>query len=59
MALADNTRPVDVDSAENLLRKHYKLNDEIIGKKYEFGYVRDLGSRLLLKSISLTDVSFF
>ncbi|VDM97600.1 unnamed protein product [Thelazia callipaeda] len=56
VALADNTRPVDVSSAEELLKKHYELNDVITGNKYEFDYVRDLGRRLLQKNPSLEDV---
>lgn len=58
LALADNTRPVDVSSAEELLKKHYELNDDISGKKYEFEYVRDLGRRLLHKNPALNDVCF-
>lgn len=57
LALADTTRPVDVTAAEELLKKHYELNDDIGGKKYEFDYVRDLGRRLLQKNSSLNDVS--
>ncbi|EJD74610.1 beta chain spectrin [Loa loa] len=56
LALVDNTRPVDVSSAEELLKKHYELNDDISGKKYEFDYVRDLGQRLLQKNPALNDV---
>lgn len=56
LALVDNTRPVDVSSAEELLKKHYELNDDIGGKKYEFDYVRDLGQRLLQKNPTLNDV---
>ncbi|VDK61916.1 unnamed protein product [Onchocerca ochengi] len=54
--LVDNTRPVDVSSAEELLKKHYELNDDISGKKYEFDYVHDLGQRLLQKNPALNDV---
>uniref|UniRef100_A0A915PUP8 Spectrin beta chain n=1 Tax=Setaria digitata TaxID=48799 RepID=A0A915PUP8_9BILA len=56
LALADNTRPVDVSSAEELLKKHYELNDDMCGKKYEFDYARDLGERLLQKNPALNDV---
>lgn len=56
LSLVDNTRPVDVSSAEELLKKHYELNDDISGKKYEFDYVRDLGQRLLQKNFALNDV---
>ncbi|VIO98093.1 probable spectrin beta chain, putative [Brugia malayi] len=56
LILVDNTRPVDVSSAEELLKKHYELNDDISGKKYEFDYIRDLGQRLLQKNSALEDV---
>lgn len=56
LSLVDKTRPVDVSSAEELLKKHYELNDDISGKKYEFDYVRDLGQRLLQKNSALNDV---
>lgn len=54
--LEDTTRPVDVASAGELLKKHQELNEDIEGKKYEFDYVRDLGRRLLQKNPALNDV---
>uniref|UniRef100_F1KPH2 Spectrin beta chain n=1 Tax=Ascaris suum TaxID=6253 RepID=F1KPH2_ASCSU len=54
--LADKTRPVDIASAEDLLKKHYELKEDIDSKKYEFEYVRDLGKRLLQKNPSLNEV---
>lgn len=57
--LADKTRPVDIASAEDLLKKHYELKEDIDSKKYEFEYVRDLGKRLLQKNPSLNEVSYW
>ncbi|MFH4975130.1 hypothetical protein AB6A40_001839 [Gnathostoma spinigerum] len=54
--LTETPKPVNVASAEELLKRHYELSDDIASKKYEFDYVRDLGQRLLQKNPSLAKV---
>uniref|UniRef100_A0A0N5AM27 Spectrin beta chain n=1 Tax=Syphacia muris TaxID=451379 RepID=A0A0N5AM27_9BILA len=54
--LAEFPRPVDIASAEELLKKHQELKDDIDSKKYEFDYVRDLAQRLLQKNHDLPEV---
>lgn len=38
-----------VEAAEELLKAHYELRDDLRAHQDEFAYVRDLGSRLLQK----------
>uniref|UniRef100_A0A158QA40 Spectrin beta chain n=1 Tax=Enterobius vermicularis TaxID=51028 RepID=A0A158QA40_ENTVE len=53
--LEEYPRPVDVASAEDLLKKHRELKDDIDGKKYDFDYVRDLAERLLQRNRNLPE----
>ncbi|KAE9418301.1 hypothetical protein Angca_009245, partial [Angiostrongylus cantonensis] len=55
-ALADDVRALDVQQAEELLKKHYELGEEIKDKKYEVDYVIELGRRLLDKNPRLREV---
>lgn len=54
--LADDVRAVDVSTAEDALKTHYNLNDDIMAKDDEFAYVRDFGNRLLQKNPQAKDV---
>uniref|UniRef100_A0A914XIB6 Spectrin alpha chain n=1 Tax=Plectus sambesii TaxID=2011161 RepID=A0A914XIB6_9BILA len=54
--LNDDTKPVDVNTAEDLLKKHYDLKDNIAAKDDEFAYVNALGLRLLDKNKGALDV---
>lgn len=54
--LNDDTKAVDVNTAEDLLKKHYDLKDEIGAKDDEFAYVNALGLRLLEKNKAAHDV---
>ncbi|KAK6758912.1 hypothetical protein RB195_016254 [Necator americanus] len=55
-ALAENVRALDVQQAEDLLKKHYELGEQIKDKKYEIEYVQELGHRLLEKNPRLREV---
>ncbi|CAI4223262.1 unnamed protein product [Auanema sp. JU1783] len=54
--LAHDVRPVDVQEAEELLKKHYELGEQMKDKKYEVEYVHELGRRLLEKNPRLREV---
>ena len=54
--LADDVRAVDVQEADELLKKHYELGEQIKDKKYAVDYVHELGKRLLDKNRGLRDV---
>ncbi|PIO53303.1 hypothetical protein TELCIR_25365, partial [Teladorsagia circumcincta] len=70
--LAEDVRAVDVQQAEELLKKHYELGEQITDKKYEaclrgypsrsgiviliVDYVQELGRRLLDKNPRLREV---
>ena len=54
--LFDYPRPVDIASAEELLKKHRELKDDIDGKKYDFDYIHGLARRLLQKNPNLKEV---
>jgi hypothetical protein len=54
--LNDDTKPHDVNTAEDLLKKHYDLKDDIAAKDDEFAYVNALGLRLLDKNKGAADV---
>lgn len=49
--------PIGGVSAEELVKKHMELKDEINAKDYEFDYVYELGRRLLSKNPRLTHVT--
>ncbi|KHJ77213.1 spectrin repeat-containing domain protein, partial [Oesophagostomum dentatum] len=55
-ALSEEVRPLDVQQAEDLLKKHYELGEQIKDKKYEIEYVQELGQRLLEKNPRLREV---
>lgn len=55
-ALADDVRALDVQQAEELLKKHYELGEQITDKQYEVDYVQELGRRLLDKNPRLREV---
>ncbi|WKY08955.1 hypothetical protein Q1695_001825 [Nippostrongylus brasiliensis] len=55
-ALAEDVRAVDVQQAEDLLKKHYELGEQITDKQYEVDYVHELGRRLLDKNPKLREV---
>ncbi|KAJ1373628.1 Spectrin beta chain, non-erythrocytic 5 [Parelaphostrongylus tenuis] len=55
-ALADDVRALDVQQAEELLKKHYELGEQIKDKRYEVDYVMELGRRLLDKNPRLGEV---
>lgn len=54
--LADDVKAVDVQEADELLKKHYELGEQIKDKKYAVDYVHELGRRLLDKNRGLRDV---
>ncbi|CAI2353897.1 unnamed protein product [Caenorhabditis sp. 36 PRJEB53466] len=45
--MLEDVHPVDVAEAEELLKKHYELGEQIKDKKYEVEYCQELGRRLL------------
>ena len=47
----------DVATAENLLKKHQELDDDINAHEDEFREVTDLGDQLLQRNPTLTDVA--
>ncbi|VDM84082.1 unnamed protein product, partial [Strongylus vulgaris] len=55
-ALSEDVRALDVQQAEDLLKKHYELGEQIKDKKYEVEYVQELGQRLLEKNPRLREV---
>ncbi|VDM73344.1 unnamed protein product, partial [Strongylus vulgaris] len=55
-ALSEDVRALDVQQAEDLLKKHYELGEQIKDKKYEVEYVQELGRRLLEKNPRLREV---
>ncbi|KAL6743755.1 hypothetical protein Aduo_016762 [Ancylostoma duodenale] len=55
-ALSEDVRALDVQQAEDLLKKHYELGEQIKDKKYEVEYVQELGHRLLEKNPRLREV---
>ncbi|VDO76218.1 unnamed protein product [Haemonchus placei] len=54
--LAEDVHALDVQQAEELLKKHYELGEQIMDKKYEVDYVHELGRRLLEKNPRLHEV---
>ncbi|CAP39687.2 Protein CBR-SMA-1 [Caenorhabditis briggsae] len=48
--MMEDVHPVDVAEAEELLKKHYELGEQIKDKKYEVEYCQELGRRLLERS---------
>ncbi|CAJ0961940.1 unnamed protein product, partial [Mesorhabditis belari] len=54
--LNDMMRPIDVQTAEDMLKKHSELGEQIKDKKYEVEYVHELGKRLLDKNPRLNVV---
>lgn len=49
--------PTGGTSAEELVKRHKELRDEINAKDYEFEYVHELGQRLLAKNPRLPGVN--
>ncbi|CAJ0573596.1 unnamed protein product, partial [Mesorhabditis spiculigera] len=54
--LSDMERPVDVQTAEDMLKKYVELGEQIKDKKYAVEYVQELGRRLLVKNPKLNVV---
>ncbi|CAD6193236.1 unnamed protein product [Caenorhabditis auriculariae] len=54
--LEEEVHPVDVTQAEDLLKKHFELGEQIKDKKYEVEYCQELGRRLLLRNPRLKEV---
>ncbi|CAJ0573578.1 unnamed protein product, partial [Mesorhabditis spiculigera] len=54
--LSDMERPVDVQTAEDTLKTHLELGDQIKDKKYAVEYIQELGRRLLVKNPKLNVV---
>ncbi|CAB3398580.1 unnamed protein product [Caenorhabditis bovis] len=55
--MLEDVHPVDVDEAEELLKKHYELGEQIKEKKYEVEYVQELGRRLLERNPRVPNVN--
>lgn len=43
--------------AEEIVKRHMEVRDEVAAKEYEFDYVNELGNRLLVKNPCLDHVS--
>ena len=54
--LNEDVHAVNVPEAEELLKKHYDLGEQIKDKKYEQEYCEELGRRLLQKNPRMKEV---
>lgn len=54
--MMEDVHPVDVAEAEELLKKHYELGEQIKDKKYEVEYCQELGRRLLERNPRMSKV---